>query len=47
MSYSELVKAWLSTSLQSLGIKKPHIRATVYYYKMMFSIMWVVIQIIL
>ncbi|MBU3848192.1 MAG: hypothetical protein H9855_14725 [Candidatus Acinetobacter avistercoris] len=33
ISYSELVKAWLSTSLQSLGIKKPHIRATVYYYK--------------
>lgn len=33
MSYSELVKAWLSTSLQTLGIKKPHIRATVYYYK--------------
>lgn len=33
ISYSELVKAWLSTSLQSLGIKKSHIRATVYYYK--------------
>lgn len=31
-SYRELVKTWLSTSMQKLGIEKHHTRATVYYF---------------
>lgn len=33
LAYRELVVTWLSTSMQSLGILTPNMRATVYYFK--------------
>lgn len=33
LAYRELVITWLSTSMQTLGILTPNIRATVYYFK--------------